>query len=279
MEPRYKLIYDYDGQTCNRFWGYLDSVAWAVLNKKKVFILHWDPNIRHFRRLRKNPYVSFPFYSEWLVKRFGDKKAQKYVYWLYDNIFFYWFFNNFRTVFGIIQNVRGWSTRNKLDNHQKAGKLVYDLFLPNEDIVSDVNMAFNQARKESDVIVGMHIRKGDYKEWLDGKYYYEDETYESFMAQMESLLSPRRVSFFIATNGEVSKEITGSHQVFRIQNGNMAHDLYGLSKCDYIIGPPSTFSKWAALVGYVPLYHVYDANKPITEEDLSYENALSPWNN
>ena len=104
MIPKYKLIYDFDGQTCNRFWGYLDSVAWAVLNKKKVFILHWDSNIKYFRRLRKNPYVSFPFYSEWLVRHFGDKKAQKYVYWLYDNIFFYWLFANVRSVFGIVQN-------------------------------------------------------------------------------------------------------------------------------------------------------------------------------
>jgi len=276
---KYRIIYDFDGQTCNRFWGYLDSVAWAVLNKKKVYILHWDPNIKYFDRLRNSPFVSFPFYSKWLVKHFGDKKAQKYVYWLYDNMFFYWFFNNFRSVFGIIQNVRGWDTRNYTENHQKAGKAVYDLFRPNEEIKEEVDSTFEDARKNADIIVGIHIRKGDYKEWLDGKYYYEDDTYESLLAQMEHLLAPRKIKFFIATNGKVSNEITDNHQVFRIQNGNMAHDLYGLSKCDYIIGPPSTFSKWAALVGFVPLYHVYDVNKPVTVEDLSYENALSPWNN
>ena len=30
-------------------------------------------------------------------------------------------------------------------------------------------------------------------------------------------------------------------------------DLYALSRCDYIIGPPSTFSQWASYYGHVPL--------------------------
>lgn len=277
MKPRYKLIYDYDGQTCNRFWGYLDSVAWAVINKKKVFILHWDPNIKYFRRLRKNPYVSFPFYNEWLVKRCGDRKAQKYVYWLYDNVFFYWLFNNFRSVFGIFQTVRGWSTRNNLDNHKKAGRSVYDLFLPNEEITEKVNSTFENAKKDSDILVGVHIRKGDYKEWLEGKFYYGDEVYESFISQIEKLLAPHKVTFFISTNEDFSETIKEKHRILRIEKGNMAHDLYGLSKCDYIIGPPSTFSKWAALVGNVPLNHIYNSEKPISLKDFSYDNALSPW--
>ena len=231
---KYKLIYDDNGQTCNRFWGYLDSVAWAILNKRKVIILHWDPNIKYYRRLMNSPYVSFPFYSVSFVKKFGDKKAQKYVYWLYDNIFFYWFFANFCCKFEI-------------------------------------------ARKESDIIVGVHIRKGDYQEWLDGKYFFEDGTYESFMAQIEQDLAPQKVTFFISTNGDVSDVIKKKHTTLRIENGNMAHDLYGLSICDYIIGPPSTFSKWAALTGHVPLCHVYDPTKPILLDDFTYSNALARW--
>lgn len=274
---KYKLIYDYDGQTCNRFWGYLDSVAWAVLNKKKVYILHWDPNIKFFDRLRNSPYVSFPFYSTWIAKHFGDKKAQRYVYWIYDNILFYWLFANVRSILGIVQIVRGWDTRNYTENHQKAGKAVYDLFLPNKDITEEVDSTFEDARKNADVIVGIHIRKGDYKEWLDGKYYYEDSTYELLLTQMEHLLGPRKVKFYIATNGKVSDVIIGKHKVFRINKGNMAHDLYGLSQCDYIMGPPSTFSKWAALTGHVPLYHVYDARKTVTLDDFSFDNALAPW--
>lgn len=274
---KYRLIYDDNGQTCNRFWGYLDSVSWAILNRKKVIILYWDRNIKYFTPLRKSPYVSFPLYSEWIVKHFGDEKARKYVLWIVDNIFFHWFFNNFKTIFGLVQIVRGWSTRNMIGNHQKVGQFVYDQFLPNEDIIYKVDQVFDKRRTGVDTIVGVHIRKGDYKYWLDGRYYYEDEAYESFMSQMETLLAPRKVSFFISTNGEVSDIITKNHQTFRIEQGNMAHDLYGLSCCDYIMGPPSTFSKWAALVGNVPLCHIGNSNQQLTLDDFSYSVALSPW--
>lgn len=274
---KYRLIYDYDGQTCNRFWGYVDSVSWAILHGGKVLILYWDPNIKYFNRLRKSRYVSFPLYSETFVKHFGDKKAQKYVYWIIDNLFFHWFFNNFKSILGLVQIVRGWSTRNNLENHLKVGQLAYDQFLPNDDIVSDVNDVFEKNRKDSDIIVGVHIRKGDYKEWLGGRYYYDDEAYESFMSQMESQLAPRSVKFFLSTNGDVSDVMTRNHQTFRIEQGNMAHDLYGLSRCDYIMGPPSTFSKWAALVGHVPLNHIYSSHEPLSLGHFSYSKALSPW--
>lgn|GEM_PF-3800075 len=274
---KYRLIYDNNGQTCNRFWGYLDSVAWAILNKKKVYILYWNPNIKYYNRLRNSPYVSFPLYKEWLAKRFGDKKAQQYVYWIIDNIFFHWLFANISSILGVVEIVRGWLTRNKTDNHLQVGQFVYDQFLPNEDIIAEVNTSFFEIKKEVDIVVGVHIRKGDYKEWHDGKYYYNDDMYEMLMTQMERLLSPRKVKFFLSTNGQVSETITSKHATFRIENGIMAHDLYGLSKCDYIMGPPSTFSKWAALTGHVPLYHIYDVKKNLALSDFSYENSLIPW--
>lgn len=274
---RFRLIYDNNGQTCNRFWGYLDSVAWAILNKKKVFILYWNQNIKYFDRLRNNPYVSFPLYNEWIVKHFGDEKAQRCAYWLVNNIFFHWFFANVKSVLGIVQIVRGCQTRNFTENHLKVGQFVYDQFLPNEEIVAEVNNSFAITKQEGDIVVGVHIRKGDYKEWHCGKFFYSDEQYESLMAQLENLLAPRKVKFFLSTNGIVSNKIIDGHSTFRIENGNMAHDLYGLSQCDYIMGPPSTFSKWAALTGHVPLYHIHDAEKALSLNDFSFENALLPW--
>ena len=274
---KYRLIYDNNGQTCNRFWGYLDSVAWAILNRKKVYILYWNPNIKYYKRLRSSPYVSFPLYSEWFVKRFGDEKAQRFVYWLVDNIFFHWLFANIRSVLGVVQIVRGWLTRDVTENHLRVGQFVYDQFLPNDDIIAEVNRSFEGKRKETDIVVGVHIRKGDYKVWHDGEFFYNDDTYESLMTQMEDLLAPLNVKFFISTNGKVSETITNRHTTFHIENGNMAHDLYGLSLCDYIMGPPSTFSKWAALTGHVPLYHIYDAEKVIALNAFSFDNALLPW--
>ncbi len=274
---RSRLIYDNNGQTCNRFWGYLDSVAWAIINRKKVYIIYWNQNIKYYQRLLNNPYVSFPLYSKWLVKHFGDDKAQQYVYWLFNNIFFHWLFANTKSFMRIIQFVRGWQTRNATNNHLQVGQFVYDQFLPNDDIVADVCHLFDDIRERTEIIVGVHIRKGDYKDWHDGKFFYDDCVYDSYMTQVENIFAPHKVMFFLSTNGKVSEEISNKHATFQISKGDMAHDLYGLSQCDYIMGPPSTFSKWAALTGHVPLFHIYDPQKEATLNDFSIDNALKPW--
>ena len=40
--------------------------------------------------------------------------------------------------------------------------------------------------------------------------------------------------------------------------GHAIEDLYALARCDYLIGPPSTFSAWASFYGKVPLYFIED---------------------
>lgn len=53
------VLYDASGQMCNRFWAYLDSVAWAMKNGRKVVIWHWDHNICCFDALRNRVVASF----------------------------------------------------------------------------------------------------------------------------------------------------------------------------------------------------------------------------
>lgn len=48
----------------------------------------------------------------------------------------------------------------------------------------------------------------------------------------------------------------------------MAEDLFSLSKADYIIGPPSTFSAWASLYGTVPLYFIESSNSDFKIPDF-----------
>jgi hypothetical protein len=41
-----------------------------------------------------------------------------------------------------------------------------------------------------------------------------------------------------------------------IGSGPPVNDLWTLSKCDFVFGPPSTFSQWASFYGKVPLLHL-----------------------
>ncbi|MCC8145120.1 MAG: glycosyltransferase, partial [Bacteroidales bacterium] len=51
-------------------------------------------------------------------------------------------------------------------------------------------------------------------------------------------------------------------------SGNPGEDLYALSTCDYIIGPPSTFSLMAAFYEDANLYWIMDKNAPVTKESF-----------
>ena len=56
---------------------------------------------------------------------------------------------------------------------------------------------------------------------------------------------------------------------FSIQGADGITDLYALSKCDYIIGPPSSYSQWASFIGDVPLCPLLDSNMDISMDSFS----------
>jgi Glycosyl transferase family 11. len=100
------------------------------------------------------------------------------------------------------------------------------------------------------VIVGVHIRRGDYKEWLDGIYYFSDEAYSRAMKDLEKQLLEKgeKVKFLICSNEKINLNSFSELDCFIIPESSSEKDLYALSKSDYIIGPPSSFSQWASFL-------------------------------
>jgi hypothetical protein len=108
-------------------------------------------------------------------------------------------------------------------------------------------------------IVGIHVRRGDYLSWKNGEFFFDNETYASAMRQMQSNLTCLNVptAFLIVTNDlkSIHKHAFDGLPYF-LSNNSEIIDLCLLSKCDYIIGPPSTFSSWASFYGKVPYLHL-----------------------
>ena len=50
--------------------------------------------------------------------------------------------------------------------------------------------------------------------------------------------------------------------------GDPVGDLFALAGCDRVIGPPSTFSQWAAFFGDVPICFL-DEGKPLAPDRFS----------
>jgi hypothetical protein len=84
--------------------------------------------------------------------------------------------------------VLGWQYRS--DNYaRKHIETVRQYFTPIPKHAENI-AAFLKAHKENhDVLIGVHIRRGDYKIFQDGKYYYTDETYISIQMKKWLLIT------------------------------------------------------------------------------------------
>jgi hypothetical protein len=127
------------------------------------------------------------------------------------------------------------------------------LYVPNQNIVAEVKSVMERYRREGYFIIGVHIRRGDYKTFEGGQYYFEFEEYKQHMLALCGVYKDRKVCFAISTNEKIDTGGFDGLEICKTSNTTAIHDLYMLTQCDRIIGPLSTFSRWASFYGEVPL--------------------------
>jgi hypothetical protein len=161
---------------------------------------------------------------------------------------------------------QGWLFRDhpSLDKHAEA---VRAFFRPAPEIEWNVGALIAGARADCDVLVGVHVRQGDYKNFLGGKYFYETAEYVSLMRGVSRLFGGRRVGFLVCSNAEHAAESFGGLKV-TFGTGHFVEDMYSLARCDFIVGPPSTYTLWASFYGGAPLYSVEDPARAVALEDF-----------
>ncbi len=163
----------------------------------------------------------------------------------------------------------GWLYRDN-DNFKKHGDIIRTLFAPDEKVSEKINMLFSDTQNMQDLVIGVHLRKGDYKVWQDGKYYFGNDVYIDKMEQLQNYFSSigKKVLFLLCSNESI-EEKEFSHHNIKLAIGGMMEDLYSLAKCDLLIGAPSTYSGWASFYGKVPLLFITDRSQIIKIEDFS----------
>lgn len=112
-------------------------------------------------------------------------------------------------------------------------------------------------RKELDTndvrIVGVHLRRKDYRVYANGQYYFDDETVAKWLKSLEP---EHRCHFLIFSDEEVTATNFTRGVSLTIMRGNAGEDLYAMSQCEYLFGPLSTFSWTAHFLGrnrYLPI--------------------------
>lgn len=221
-------------------------------------------------------YTSFPLYSKILIKILGENKYSKLSYKIASN-------KISRKIYKIL-NIRvidGWEYRAAYKYFPLQMDKILDIYKPNPNICNEVEEIFNKYKSKGYFIIGVHIRRGDYKYWENGKYYFELDEYASHMKNLIKIYKNKNILFFISTNETELGHYFADVTTFKISHGTVAHDLYALSLCDRIIGPLSTFSRWASFYGKVPLcfvsrnkYIESDSEFSIIKSFYLFENGL-----
>lgn len=148
---------------------------------------------------------------------------------------------------------KGWHYRDASSLEKHAGA-IRKIFRPAEKYLQQVHAITNSARNANTLLVGVHLRKGDYAIFFEGRWFYENSVYVEKMKSFRSLLQAqgKETKFILCSNEKINEEDFEGLEIISAESEAIT-DLYTLAVCDYIIGPPSTFSMWASYYGNVPL--------------------------
>ena len=129
--------------------------------------------------------------------------------------------------------------------------------------------------EENSLIVGVHIRRGDYKEYRGGEYSFPVSTYEN-LARSLTVNSPGRRFVFLVCSDEPIGDSAFSAMNWIRGPGTTLGDFCALSLCDLVTGPVSTFNRLSAFLGGIPRFEIQEPTdslrfsdfRPV--EDLTY---------
>lgn len=113
--------------------------------------------------------------------------------------------------------------------------------------------------------IALHIRRGDYKTWMDGRYYFDDD----FWLRTYTSLSRSGGRVYIVSNDYNDPLISKLASLgASVPSGSFAQDFALLMMMDKIYGPPSTFPIMArslakSCLDRDILYHMIESSETV----------------
>jgi len=138
---------------------------------------------------------------------------------------------------------QGWSFRDRdsLISHLNEVRRILDF---KHDYKKAAKARLDRIRGDADTVIGVHVRRGDYARFCDGRYFFDDTVYLRVVAEaiIANGFDPARTVVVGFSNEKLQwPEMCGGARVVT-DPGSWWEDFLCLSMCDLIIGPPSTFS-------------------------------------
>lgn len=177
--------------------------------------------------------------------------------------------------------VHDWFFRNAGNVARHRGR-IRAYFTPWEHHLGRARTAVEPARRRDRLAVGVHVRQDDYRRFKGGRFFFRHDQYRRVMASVEAAFPERDISFLVCSDAPVPP---GAFPGLDVLPGprHELEDLYALAHCDLIVGPPSTYSRWASYWGDAPLYVVTDPDEPVSTEafhvatNLDWDRDPAGW--
>ena len=158
-----------------------------------------------------------------------------------------------------------------LEKYSDRIRPYFQPLLKNEAAIAE---PINYLRGKTDVIVAVAIRHGDYRIWQGGRYFFPIGDYAGLMRRLLKLFPGKRVGFLICSDEDQdASHFSEFTYVFRPKN---SMDLFSMSRCDYIVGPPSTYSGSSAFIGNVPILIVKNINDEVSISAFASIRLINP---
>jgi len=137
--------------------------------------------------------------------------------------------------------VKGWYFRNR--ESFDIDKFYYN-FEFNKNLVKE-----DYYENHALVKVALHIRRGDYEFFQDGRYFLNDSQYITALRNVVSDINEPFEIIVFGNDPKLNRDMYLSFgHTIHFSDGSIYQDYYRMSKCKILIGPSSTFSIWAQLI-------------------------------
>jgi hypothetical protein len=147
---------------------------------------------------------------------------------------------------------------------EKDDILIRSIFAPGRNFLLEVDKFVMSYMFDKKINLAIHIRRGDYINFKGGQFYYNDETYARVIKNFIKIhgLEASEYNVVIFSNENCSLSVNNLNII--CERRSEIVDLYLMSRCDFIIGPPSTFSMWASFYGSKPLWFIENSDAEIS---------------
>jgi hypothetical protein len=266
------VLFEPSGGYSNRLFQAVHAEAWC-LKRNQVFVnLTFDDLLHLYPHAKKSFGIKLIYWFLRILDRYKYKVPLGYI----GIVDFESFesaaekekqLEKFRLNF-----IKGWYFRNDIVENRDYFKQKYELdkrlYLTNE-----FYRQFSAVKSNYDIVLGLHLRRGDYKTWMDGRFYYSFDQYakihESFLADARKR-GLNKVLTVVFSNEDLSG-VTFSGDILKSsEEWYLDHRIMG--ECDYLVGPPSTFTMWASYTVNSKLIVVYNPDMNVNmDKTFNYE--------